>query len=148
MILPRRENGEVLLQSWTNAEATIIDGFGSFYRADEGSEETAQRVLGEWDIKARLTKAAQLQYYINKPTGLVDLRITIYFADVTADPPMRKTMQWFKPTGIPYAQMHPATGKWLPLLLNGQVPLEATVKVNQQGDHTKGIVTEFIPRID
>ncbi len=52
-------------------------------------------------------------------------------------------MHWFTPGDVPYGQMHPATGKWLPLLLAGRMLVEATVKVYQPGDHTKGEVTEF-----
>lgn len=143
MILPRRPDGSLLLQTWTNEQGTITDAFGSFYAIDENPEQIAQRELKSFDIQAQLSEVAHLQYFINKPTGLVDLRLTVYFADITDEPPLRPTMHWFAPADIPYKEMHPATGKWLPLLLDGHVPLQATVHVEQKGDHTTGVVTDF-----
>lgn len=144
MVIPHRKDGSILLQTWTNEQDTVTDGFGSFYQAGEAPRQTAKKVLTEdFNIQGNFTEVARLQYFIDKPTGLVDLKITIYFADVTEEPSLQEQMHWFTPGDVPYAQMHPATGKWLPLLLNGQVPLLATIKVHQPGDHTKGVVTEF-----
>ena len=52
-------------------------------------------------------------------------------------------MQWFAPSEIPYLQIHEATGKWLPIILNKPDLLTATIKVAQPGNHTAGKVTEF-----
>jgi hypothetical protein len=145
MILPRRKNGNILLQTWTNDKGTITDGFGSFYQVDEDSQVIAQNVLTEnLGIEAEFTKAARLQYFIDKPTGLVDLKITVYFADIEQEPSLQEQMYWFAAIDVPYVQMHPATGKWLPLILSGHTPLLATIKVHQPGDHTAGQVTSFV----
>ncbi|HSX30326.1 MAG TPA: NUDIX hydrolase [Candidatus Saccharimonadales bacterium] len=143
MILPRRQDDSLLLQSWTNEDGTVTDGFGSFYQANEDPKQTAAKELGKFEIKAQLSEVARLQYFMDKPTGLVDLKITIYFADIEEEPLLQEQMHWFAPDDVPYAQIHPATGKWLPLLLAGQIPLKATIKVHQPGHHTKGKVTEF-----
>ena len=143
MVLPRREDGGILLQSWTTEDGTTTDGFGSFYQADEDPKQTAEKVMAEFGIKAQLAEVARLQYFMDKPTGLVDLKIAIYFANIKEEPSLQEQMHWFAPDDIPYAQIHPATGKWLPLLLAGQIPLRATIKVHQPGHHTKGKVTEF-----
>lgn len=143
MILPRREDGRILLQTWDTEHGVITDGFGSFYQPDEDPAQIAQNELAKFDITTQLTEAARLQYFMNKPTGLVDLKITIFFADILEEPELQEQMHWFTPSEVPYDQMHPATGKWLPLLLNGQVPLKATIKVDQPGHHTQGTITEF-----
>ena len=144
MILPRRSDGSILLQSWTKESVITTDGFGSFYQPDDDPEQTAQRELTKnFGIEAALTKAAQLQYYMDKPTGLVDLKITIYFADVKEYPKLQKQMHWFAPSDIPYPQMHDATSNWLPIILEKPELLTATIKVSQPGDHTAGKVTEF-----
>lgn len=143
MVLPRRSDGSILLQSWTTDEGATTDGFGSFYQANEDPKQTAEKVLSEFAIKARLNEAAKLQYFMDKPTGLVDLKITVYFADIDAEPWLQEQMHWFAADEVPYGQIHPATGKWLPLLLGGKVPLRAAVKVHQPGHHAKGKVTEF-----
>lgn len=144
MVLPRRDDGGILLQSWTNERGTITDGFGSFYQEGESPGQTAQRVLAEdLNVHVPVDEVARLQYFMDKPTGMVDLQVTVYFAVVTADTPLPEAAGWFMPSDVPYAQMHPATAKWLPMLLDGQVPLKATIKVNQQGDHTTGKLTEF-----
>lgn len=144
MVLPRRTDGSILLQSWTNEQGTVTDGFGSFYQAGEDPKQTAQKVLAtNFDTKALLTEAARLQYFITKPTGLVDLKVTVYFAAVAEDLKLQETMQWFVPSDVPYARMHDATGKWLPVILEHSRLLVATIRVEQPGDHTKGKVTEF-----
>ena len=143
MVLPRRQEGSILLQSWTKEDGVVTDGFGSFYQAGEDSMQAASKVMAEFGIKAQLVEAARLQYFMDKPTGLVDLKIVVYFADIEDDPSLQEQMHWFASDDVPYNQMHPATGKWLPLLLAGQVPLKATIKVHQPGHHTKGKVTDF-----
>jgi hypothetical protein len=145
MVLPRRKDGNILLQTWANKSGTTTDGFGSFYQFDEEPMQIAQKELAEhFNVKAKLTEAARLQYFMNKPTGLVDLKITIYFADITETPVMQEQMRWFAPSDIPYKQMHEATGKWLPIILESPELLTATIRVDQPGDHTVGKVTEFI----
>ena len=144
MALPRRKDNRILLQSWTKENVTITDGFGSFYHPDENPEQIAKRELaGNFGIEATLTKAAELQYFMDKPTGLIDLKVTVYFADVMEDPKLQQQMCWFSPSDIPYSQMHDATGKWLPIILEKPELLTATIKVSQPGNHTAGKVTEF-----
>ncbi|HSX05374.1 MAG TPA: NUDIX hydrolase [Candidatus Saccharimonadales bacterium] len=144
MILPRRNDGSILLQTWTKEGKTITDGFGSFFQPGDDPEQIAQHELTEqFGIKADLTQAAQLQYFMDKPTGLVDLKITVYFADVTGNPILQEQMHWFAPSDIPYSQMHEATGKWLPIILKMPELLTATIKVAQPGHHTAGKVIEF-----
>ena len=143
MVLPHRQDGSILLQTWETENGTVTDGFGSFYQEGEDPEQTAAKVLEESSIQAQLHKVARLQYFMDKPTGLVDLKITIYFADIEKEPALQEQMHWFAPDDIPYKQIHPATGKWLPLLLGGHIPLKATIKVYQPGHHTKGKVTAF-----
>jgi hypothetical protein len=145
MILPRHKDGSILLQTWTNDKGTTTDGFGSFYQPDEDPQETARKELTKnFGIEAEFTLAARLQYFMDKPTGLVNLKITIYFADFKEEPSLQEQMQWFAPNKVPYKRMHPATGKWLPLVLSGHTPLLATIKVHQPGDHTAGQVTSFV----
>lgn len=144
MILPRRSDGSILLQSWTKEGVTTTDGFGSFYQPNENPEQIAKKELADnFGIEAILTRAAQLQYFMDKPTGLVDLKITIYFADVEKTPNLQQQMHWFAPNDIPYSQMHEATGKWFPIILEKPELLTATIKVSQPGDHNTGKVTEF-----
>ncbi len=144
MVLPRRSDGNILLQTWTKEGKTTTDGFGSFFQPGDDPEQIAQKELTEqFGIKATLTQAAQLQYFMDKPTGLVDLKLTVYFADVTEDPRLQEQMHWFAPSDIPYSQMHEATGKWLPIIIEKPGLLTATIKVSQPGDHTVGKVTEF-----
>src|SRR5438552_2068242 len=104
MILPRRQEGSVLLQTWKTDQGTVTDGFGSFYQAGEDPKQTAAKVLDEFGIHAQLAEAARLQYFMDKPTGLVDPKITIYFADIKEEPPLQEQMHWFAPSNIPYAQ--------------------------------------------
>jgi hypothetical protein len=145
MVLPRREDGSILLQTWTDEHGIITDGFGSFYHEHKNLLETVQKVLVEKiNIKAQLVKAAKLQYFIDKPSGLVDLEVTVYFADVVEEIKNSKEMHWYTADDIPYEQMHPATEKWLPLLLNGNTTLRATIKVDQPGHHATGRVIEFL----
>jgi hypothetical protein len=147
MVLPRHADGSLLLQSWTNKTGGVItDGFGSFYSANENSKDTAERVFTETfgTIDHALFMAAQLQYHINKPSGLVDLRVSVYFAHTKSELPLAEHISWFLPSQIPYDQIHPATGKWLPLLLTERTAtLRATIEVEQPGDHTTGTVTQF-----
>jgi hypothetical protein len=88
----------------------VTDGFGSFYQADEDPKQTAAKELSKFGVKALLTEVARLQYFMDKPTGLVDLKITIYFADIEEEPSLQEQMHWFSPGDIPYVQIHPATG--------------------------------------
>lgn len=148
MVLPR-DNDSVLLQSFTDdAGAITWDGFGSFYTANDQPLETALKVsldnFGATINPASLHERAKLRYLINKSSGLVDLHITIYFADVSPNHQTAQQTHWFDQGGIPYAHMHPATGKWLPIILEGSKQLTATIKVEQPGDHTTGEVTDFI----
>jgi hypothetical protein len=95
MILPRRSDGSILLQSWTKKGITTTDGFGSFYQPNENPKQIAKKELANnFGITAILTRAAQLQYLMDKPSGLVDLKITIYFADVKENPNLQKQMHW------------------------------------------------------
>lgn len=144
MMLPRRPNGDILLQSWTKDGTTTTDGFGSFYQPGDDPKQIAQKELSEkCSTRANLVEAANLQYFMDKPTGLVDLKITIYFADIAEEPILQEQMHWFAPDAIPYSQMHEATGKWLPIILKHPALLRATVKISQPGHHTAGKVTEF-----
>lgn len=146
MVLPVR-HGKLLLQSFVKDGQQAWDGFGRFYQAGETPKETAVRVFADNFMQAidpaRLVQRAQLQYFIDKSEGLVDLKITIYFAEVTSGSIEAENTEWFELSNIPYKQMHQATGKWLPILLGKPELLKATIRVNQPGDHTSGEVSEF-----
>jgi len=144
MILPRRSDGKILLQTWTEEGITTTDGFGSFYLIHEDPKQVARNeITRRFNIKVVLTEAASLQYFIDKPTGLVDLKVIVYFADITDDKILEERMHWFASSDIPYSQMHEATRKWLPIILENHTQLKATIMVAQPGDHTSGKVTEF-----
>lgn len=146
MVLPYIEN-KLLLQSFSDDGQTIWDGFGSFYQKGEDSKVTAQKVFVEnfnSDIKLHnLTERAQLTYFITKPTGTVELKVTVYLAEVKSINIDNKKMKWFESTAIPLSHMHPATVKWLPGLLQDASYLNGIIRVDQPGNHTKGTVTEF-----
>ncbi len=144
MILPRSKDGGILLQSLVDKSTTTMDGFGSFYQPKEEPLKTANLVMNDYfDTGAQLTEAARLRYLINKPSGMVHLKVTVYFANIAETLKLQRNMYWFQPNDIPYKEMHPATGKWLPLIINQSGLLTATVKINQPEDHTSGKVTEF-----
>lgn len=146
MVLPFSK-GKILLQSFENKGETVWDGFGSFYSNSDSPEATAQKVFADkfkQNIRPEdLIVRANLQYLISKPSGLVDLEITIYFANVADTSLGGDNLKWFDDSNIPYEQMHIATGKWLPVILKRPELLKAIVRVDQPGDHTKGAVTEF-----
>jgi hypothetical protein len=82
---------------------------------------------------------------MDKPNGLVYLKITVYFADVKVDPKLQEQMHWFASSDIPYSQMHEVTGQWLtPILEKKPGVLTAIIRVSQPGDHTVDKVTEFV----
>jgi len=147
MILPRHANSILLRKFTDNVGQPTYDGFGSFYKESELPDEVAHRVLEE-NLQTKLSsqvvrKAAELKYYINKPTGLVDLNITVYFADISDYQDNAEVMQWFELTEIPYTQMHQATQKWLPVVLTLPELLKATVHIEQPDGHATGTVSEF-----
>ena len=146
MVLPV-VGGKVLLQWFKNNGQTIWDGFGSFYLNGNDSKVTAQKVFADTFKESispeNLVERAKLKYYISKPSGLVDLDITIYFANLTTTSLSGKNTKWFNETNVPYNQMHVATGKWLPILMKKPELLKAILRVDQDGDHTKGVVIEF-----
>lgn len=146
MVLPV-VGDKVLLQWFESKGQTMWDGFGSFYPNDNDSKVTAQKVFADSFKQSispeNLVERAKLKYYISKPSGLVDLDITIYFANLTTTSLSGKNTKWFDETNIPYSQMHVATGKWLPVLMKKPDLLKATLRVDQPGDHTNGTVTEF-----
>ena len=146
MVLPNA-NGKLLLQSFESDGQTIWDGFGGFYVSGDDPKKTAQKVFFDSFKQSinpeTLVRRAKLKYFISKPSGLVDLDISIYFANLADTSLSTKKTKWFNTSNIPYDQMHVATGKWLPLLLKKPELFKATIRVDQPGDHTKGIVTEF-----
>ncbi|MCW1908196.1 MAG: hypothetical protein KIH63_002535 [Candidatus Saccharibacteria bacterium] len=147
MLLPKNEN-RLLLQSFTNPDGVVTwDGFGSFYSSEEDPASTAERVFKEYfkstALHVRLKERARLNYLIDKPSGLVDLDVTVYFVDIDSSLPIPDHTKLFASENIPYAQMHQATGKWLPLLLEGSESINAQIKLKQSSDHTIGMVTEF-----
>ncbi|MEI6481621.1 MAG: hypothetical protein WCO19_04975 [Candidatus Saccharibacteria bacterium] len=147
MVIPRCRD-KILLQSFKNSNGDLVwDGFGNFYQDNEDPESTAEAVFSEHfktELPPDLLKVrAQLNYLINKPDGLVDLDVTAYFADVDEDLSLPEHTNWFPIDAIPYSKMHVATGKWLPIILKKSSLLKAEIRVEQPGDHTKGIVTEF-----
>lgn len=147
MILPKKPEA-VLLQSFTDDSGAVTwDGFGSFYETDQQPMVVAEEVFKaafEATPKADAWhEVAHINYFINKPTGLVDLRTIIYFADWGASLVSPPAFRWFGLADIPYQRMHPATGKWLPLVLQGGGLLTARVSVEQPGHHAAGRVTEF-----
>ncbi len=146
MVLPNAD-GKVLLQSFESNGQTIWDGFGCFYSSGEDPKKTAQKVIFDsfklsLDTEA-LVERAILKYFITKPTGLVDLEITVYFANLADASLSSNNIKWFDNLNIPYGQMHVATGKWLPIILKKPELLKAVVQVDQPDDHTQGTVTEF-----
>lgn len=146
MVLPKLKD-KLLLQSFEKDGDTTWDGFGSFYDGDDDPKETAQKVFEDSFADKigdnRLVERAKLKYFIHKSTGLVELDITVYFAFPVDASLKRENSEWFDTANIPYSQMHPATGRWLPLLLKDTALLKAVISIEQPGDHTKGIVTEF-----
>jgi hypothetical protein len=148
MVLPMH-NDTILLQSFTDDMGGVIwDGFGSFYAPTDTPLATAIEVFSDifklTPSADSLHEAASLNYFIRKSTGLVDLHITVYFADADDKLVITGQMTWFNQNEIPYKQMHPATGKWLPIVLKSSEPVDATIKVEQLGDHTTGKVTAFV----
>jgi len=150
MVLPI--NGDkILLQSFKNLDGNLVwDGFGSFYQIEENPEVTANNVFIK-NFRTKLSsehliKRARLNYQINKPNGLIDLDVTVYFAVVEHDLHLPDRAKWFMTSKIPYTNMHEATGMWLPLLLTRTDNVEAQIKVEQPADHTEGKVTEFTKR--
>jgi hypothetical protein len=95
MVLPRRQDGSILLQSWANEDGIVTDGFGSFYQPDEDPKQAAAKVLSKFGVKARLVESARLQYFMDKPEGMVDLKITVYFAQIEEEPVLQEHMHWF-----------------------------------------------------
>jgi hypothetical protein len=139
--------GKVLLQSLESDGKTAWDGFGSFYSANDSAKETALQVFVDNfkdNMKLEgLVEKAKLKYIIDKPSGLVDLDTTIYFANVGDKSLDSKNAKWFEVSQIPYAQMHAATSKWLPILIEKKALVTATIRVDQPGGHTQGSVAEF-----
>jgi hypothetical protein len=149
MVLPKRASS-ILLQSFTNDEGGIIwDGFGCFYKLGDNPLKVALQVFSN-NFKSGLDsrslhQTADLNYFINKPDGLVDLRISVYFADTDDELAVTGQMDWFDQDDVPYNHMHPATAKWLPIILVKPAELlTATVKAEQPGHHTTGKVTSFV----
>ncbi len=148
MVLPRADN-KILLRSFNDDEGGVHwDGFGSFYKVSNAPDATAVDVYSENFNTAlspgSLNNVADLTYFIDKPTGLVELHVTVYFADSDDDLTINAEMMWFDQTQIPYLQMDESTGKWLPIVIKNTKLLTAMIKVEQSGDHTSGRVTDFI----
>lgn len=146
MVLPYAGE-KVLLQSFEKDGTIVWDGFGSFYVNGDDPKKIAQKVFLDsfkqnLDLEA-LVERAKLKYFIRKPAELVDLDITIYFANLADTSLSIKNTEWFNSLSIPYDKMHVATGKWLPVLLQKPELLKASVRIDQPGDHTKGAVTGF-----
>lgn len=156
MVLPCHVD-TILLQSFTNDDnVTIWDGFGTFHTHSDNPEDVALKVLHDilgTEFAGKLDKAAELHYEIRKLKKTVgetvQLTVSVFFAAMPSLPPMTVSQAWFKTDQIPYASMHPATAKWLPLILQKQNLLQehglltASIVVEQPGDHTSGKVIEF-----
>ena len=147
MVLPITGN-QILLQSFTNPDDSIIwDGFGRFYTNKEDPISTAEAVSLDYfksiSLPIKLDERARLNYFIEKPGGMVNLDVTVYTAETDIGLQMPDHAKWFTIGEIPYVQMHQATGKWLPLLLSRSEHIDAKIKVEQLTDHTAGVVTEF-----
>ncbi len=148
MLLPMNK-GKLLLQSFIyEKDEKTWDGFGSFYNDKKEIGMVAKTVYEQYFMNEisleSFKERAKLNYLIDKPSGVVDLRVTVFLIELPMNSDVPQNCTWFEQEDIPYNKMHPATAMWLPEILGGNGDtVHADICVSQPKTHNKGIVTKF-----